>query len=61
MTDYCPDYTELYQDYEAKTVPDEDSLPKCAECGEPIRGECYFDILGAAWCEECINNKRRYF
>lgn len=38
-----------------------DSRPKCAECGEPIQDDHYFDINDEPVCEECLNfNYRKH-
>lgn len=35
-------------------------VEKCIHCGDYIReGEDYYDIDGAIWCEECIDNSRK--
>ena len=35
-------------------------LPKCCECGEPIQTDCYFEIDGDLYCEDCMDNHRHY-
>ena len=34
----------------------------CDKCGEPIedRCDCYFDIDGEIWCEDCIDKRRNW-
>lgn len=35
-------------------------LPVCADCGEPIQDDHYYDINGEAICPECLDvNYRR--
>lgn len=36
----------------------EERLPKCSQCGEPIYDYVY-DIDGELWCEDCIHESKQ--
>ena len=36
-----------------------ESLPKCAECGEPIQQEDAVCLEGRFYCDECLGTMRR--
>lgn len=35
------------------------SLPKCAECGEPIQQDFCYEMEGKVICEQCLNENHR--
>lgn len=35
------------------------SLPKCAECGEPIQTDFCYEINDEVICEQCLNDNHR--
>lgn len=36
-------------------------LPKCAECGEPIQDDCYYEINGECVCPACLDNNHKHW
>lgn len=47
-----------YDDEQQKWL---DSLPVCAECGQPIQDDYCYEIDGEIICEECLNDNYRHF
>lgn len=35
------------------------SLPKCAECGEPIQDDFCYEFNDEVICEQCLNDNHR--
>ena len=35
-------------------------LPKCCECGEPIQDDSCFEIGGDYYCEDCMEDHRKF-
>lgn len=56
---HIPDYTELFNEHEARQEAQMDKLPKCDYCGEPIMDEHLYDINGDLICEECLKENFR--
>lgn len=57
--DYVPDYTDLYEEYEAELDRQAEKLPECAYCGVRITDDYYYDIDGTILCEDCMNDEYR--
>ena len=32
----------------------------CSWCGEPLWGDCCYELEGAVVCEDCLDGRRRY-
>jgi len=58
MIDYDParDEAQHYLEMEERLK----DLPVCAECGEPIQDDYYYQIAGEDYCEQCVDAARRY-
>jgi formylmethanofuran dehydrogenase subunit E len=41
--------------YDAELADEEELLPHCDYCGEPIY-ECYYDIDGDIVCKDCLDD-----
>jgi formylmethanofuran dehydrogenase subunit E len=49
-----------FERWDAKKQKEVEALPKCDECGEHIQEECYYDIEGNVYCEECIASHKHF-
>lgn len=47
------------RDAEAWIAEQEQGLPRCDSCGEPIYEDYYFDIMGDHVCQKCIDEMKR--
>lgn len=56
MYEHIPDYTEQFEEYEARLEDEAGRLPKCECCGERITTEKFFNIEGTYICPTCIND-----
>lgn len=59
MSDYIPDYTDQYQEYEAEQEARLENYPRCDCCGEPILDEYFYDIDGTYFHENCLKEEFR--
>lgn len=48
-----------YARYDAAQKAQEDKLPKCAYCGEPIQDDFLYDFDGMLICEVCLEKNHR--
>ena len=53
------DPLEDFYRYDAERQKEEDKLPKCEYCGEPIMDDYLYDINGDVICEECLMDNFR--
>lgn len=53
---YVPDNYDAFRAYDAARAAEEELLPKCDICGEPIPERMY-RINGETLCEECMDDK----
>jgi formylmethanofuran dehydrogenase subunit E len=51
---YSNDPIADYSRYDAERQKEEESLPKCDICGEPIQDDYLYDLDGNLVCEECL-------
>ena len=51
---YVPDNYDLFRAWDAARAAEEERLPKCDCCGEPIH-EKMFRINGKTLCEDCVD------
>lgn len=56
---YAKDPVDYFNEHDAEQQAWLDRLPKCSYCGEPIQGDCYYEINDEAICEECLNDNFR--
>lgn len=56
MSDYIPDYTDLFNEYEARREDKIEKFPKCDCCGERIVTKKFFNIEGTYICKVCIED-----
>lgn len=54
-----PDNYDLWEQHQREQDKLLERLPKCADCGEPIQSEQYFDFDGCFYCEDCLENNHR--
>lgn len=45
--------------YDAERQREEDRLPVCEICGEPIQDDYLYDLEGTLVCEECLKSEYR--
>lgn len=45
--------------YEVARQEEEDKLPVCDICGEPIQDDYLYDLEGTLVCEECLKENYR--
>lgn len=57
--DYIPDYTDMFNEYEAAQENRLRERPKCDCCREPIMEDYFFKINGEFVCETCLNEDYR--
>ena len=57
--EYIPDYTDLYEEYEAEQESRLKRFPKCDCCGEPITDDYFYNIDGTYICETCMRDEYR--
>ena len=55
MSEYCPDAYDQWAKLDRERYEREQSRPKCAECGEPVKGRAY-RLGGELYCSECVEN-----
>lgn len=61
MSEYIPDYTDLFRQYDAEQQRKLDKLPVCVECDEHIQDDEYYEINGEPVCWGClIENHRKW-
>lgn len=58
---YTDDPLKDFDRYEAEQQRYLDSLPKCAECGEPIQSEKCYEIDGELICQDCLENNHMHW
>lgn len=46
--------------WEREQEEEEEKLPVCDICGEPIQGDYLYDLDGELVCEECLINNFRH-
>lgn len=56
MPDYIPDYTDLFNEYEAAQEQKEKKLPECSCCGKKITTDRFFNVEGTYICPSCIED-----
>lgn len=56
MSEYIPDYNDLYEAFEAEEEEKSKRLPKCDCCGKRISTEKFFNIEGTYICLVCIED-----
>lgn len=56
---YSDDPIADFDRWEDKRQEEEDRLPVCEICGEPIQDDFLYDIEGTLICEECLNSEYR--
>jgi formylmethanofuran dehydrogenase subunit E len=59
MSEYIPDYNDLYEAFEAEEEEKSKRLPKCDCCGNPIAEEHFYNIDGTYICEGCMKEEYR--
>jgi hypothetical protein len=48
-----------YDNYCRKQQKAEERLPVCADCGEPIDSDCYYEFDCYFYCEKCLEDNHR--
>ena len=56
---YIPDAYDLWEARDREQNEWLESLPKCAECGEPIQQDMAVCINGAWYCDDCLYDMRK--
>lgn len=56
MSQYIPDYTDLFNEHEARQQRWEDKYPKCDSCGKRITTEKFFNVDGTYYCLDCMED-----
>lgn len=57
MYDSVPDYTDLFNEYEARREGEMEKYPKCDHCGERITDEKFYNIDGYYFHKECLDSE----
>lgn len=58
MMGYVPDNYDLYEQHERELARQEQHLPVCSICGEPIWQEMAVHIGDDWYCDECLKEAR---
>jgi formylmethanofuran dehydrogenase subunit E len=56
MSEYIPDYNDLFNEFEAEQEQKEKKLPKCDCCGKRISTDKFFNVEGTYICPSCIED-----
>ena len=56
MSEYIPDYNDLYEAFAEEQAEKEKKFPKCDYCGERIVEEKFYNIEGTYICVNCIDD-----
>ena len=56
MYDSVPDYTDLFNEYEARREGKMEKFPKCDCCGKRIFTDKFFNVEGTYICLDCIED-----
>ena len=56
MSDYIPDYNDLFEEFEEEQSRKEERFPKCDCCGKRITTVKFFNVEGTYICPECIED-----
>lgn len=56
----CRDALDEFERYDREQTEQLKRLPKCSCCGDPIQGEMLYVINGELYCEDCIDDCRKY-
>lgn len=56
MSDYIPDYNDLFNQHDAEQERQLRKHPKCDCCGKRITTDKFFNIEGTYICPECIED-----
>lgn len=56
MSDYIPDYTDMFNEYDARQQAQEKKYPKCDCCGDRIVDDKFYNIEGTYICKTCIED-----
>jgi formylmethanofuran dehydrogenase subunit E len=59
MSEYIPDYTDLFRQHDAEQTQKLDKLPVCADCDEPIQDEIYYEFDDQLICPHCLKKYHR--
>lgn len=57
---YIPDAYDMWARHDAEQEVNLQTLPKCAECGEPIQTEYCYGNNGKYICEHCLKAYYRH-
>lgn len=56
MSEYIPDYNDLFDQFEEEEAQKEERFPKCDCCGKRITTKRFFNVEGTYICPECIED-----
>ena len=56
MYESIPDYTDMFNEYDARQQAGEEKYPKCDCCGERIVDDKFYNIEGTYICMVCIED-----
>lgn len=56
----CRDALDEFEQYDREQTEALERLPRCSVCEEPIQGDVLFEIHGELYCEDCIDDCRKY-
>jgi formylmethanofuran dehydrogenase subunit E len=56
MSEYIPDYNDLFDEYEADQERKEKKPPKCDCCGNRITTYKFFNVEGTYICPSCMED-----
>lgn len=56
---YTDDPLKDFENHEREQAKRLERLPKCANCGEPIQDEFYYEINDEPICQECLDRDFR--
>lgn len=59
MSEHCPDAYDQWAKLDREQAERDKRRPKCAACGEPVRGKGY-RLGGELYCEECVKESKEY-
>lgn len=59
MSEYIPDYNDLFDQHEREQENELEKYPKCDHCGERITDDYFYNIDGTYFHEECLKEEYR--
>lgn len=56
---YIPDNYDMWVKHDAEQARELERLPVCADCGEPVQEDYYYEINDEVICPDCLESGYR--